>query len=252
VEIPDRYELKYLITESQVEAVRRFITPYCTLDPNSESEPSHQYIIRSLYFDTPRRDLYWISRQRRAHRWKMRVRQYGEGKTASKKVFLELKNKHCELVKKSRTRVPAEGWANRIRSELPWDGSSEETRFREKLERYPLAPALMVRYEREAWSSTVDFYARVTIDRQITCQPWAEWNLDGDANNWLSLDSRRTMKAIPEGVVLELKCQTSVPDWLIALPTVLGLQKTSYSKFCAGIERFWGRDSLLSLMHNYT
>jgi hypothetical protein len=59
------------------------------------------------------------------------------------------------------------------------------------------------------------------------------------------------MKAVPEGVVLELKCQTAVPNWLIALPTVLGLQKASYSKFCTGTERLWGRDTLLSLVHNY-
>jgi hypothetical protein len=64
IEIPDRYELKYLISESKVEAVRRAIAPYCVLDPYSAHAPNHEYGIQSLYLDTEMRDLFRISRER--------------------------------------------------------------------------------------------------------------------------------------------------------------------------------------------
>ena len=112
IEIPDRYELKYVIPEWQTDAVRRAIEPFCVLDPNSAREPSRQYAIQSLYLDTPNRDLYRISREKRARRWKARVRSYDGSDT----VFLEVKNKDHDLVKKPRARIPAAGWVERAAS----------------------------------------------------------------------------------------------------------------------------------------
>jgi hypothetical protein len=245
VEIPDRYELKYLISECQVDAIRRAIEPYCALDPHSAKAPGGQYAIRSLYLDTPNRDLYRISRERRACRWKARIRGY-EG---SNVVFLEVKNKDHDLIKKLRARIPAGGWDKRIQGPLYPGANSAERMFCHKLERYGLVPTLMVRYMREAWMSTIDNYARVTFDRCVVCQPWEFWGLDCDERNWLALDSRRSMLTVPQGVVLELKCTTAVPRWLSNVARDMGLTRARYSKYCKGIERFWARDTLLGLLH---
>ena len=245
IEIPDRYELKYLISESKVEAVRRAIAPYCVLDPYSACAPNHEYGIQSLYLDTEMRDLYRISRERSGRRWKARVRRYDGSDT----VFLEVKNKDNDMVRKSRAKIPAEGWVERVHGPLQAEASRAERQFCQRLERHHLIPMVMVRYMREAWMSTVDSYARVTFDRQVVCQPWSEWSLDADPRNWLALDSSKSMLSVPQGVVLELKCLSAVPRWLSNLARILDLQKTRYSKYCKGIARLWARDTLLGVLN---
>ena len=250
--IPDRYELKYLISDSQTEVVRRAIEPFCTLDAHSGNAPDHHYVIRTLYLDTPGMDLYRMSCEKRSRRWKARVRQYGEGDSASSTVFLEVKTKDGAVVSKLRTRMPAEGWADRLVGVPPQHGSMAEMTFRERLLRHALEPKLLVRYEREAWTSTIDAYARVTLDRRIECQPWSRWQLQGGDHGWLALDSGRNMKAVPAGVVLELKCTTAVPRWLSSLVHSLGLTRTRYSKYCQGIERTSGRDGVVARLSEFT
>jgi hypothetical protein len=245
IEIPDRYELKYLISESQVEAVRRAIEPYCVLDPNCEGLPGQEYGIQSLYLDTPNRDLFRISRERRARRWKARVRRYDGSET----VFLEIKNKDHDLIKKQRARIPADGWSERVHRQLGADASPAERIFCERLERYDLVPTLMVRYQREAWLSTVDSYARVTFDRRVVAQPWNDWSLDVDEVNWVALDSSHSMLTVPRGVVLELKCLTAVPRWLSNVVHSVGLVRDRYSKYCKGVERHFARDTLLGVLN---
>ena len=245
LEIPDRYELKYLISEAKVDAVRRAIAPFCVLDPNSARAPDHAYAIQSLYLDTETRDLYRVSRERRAHRWKARIRHYDGSDT----VFLEVKNKDNDMVRKSRAKIPAAGWVERVRGLLRKDASPAERQFCQRLERHHLIPMLMVRYLREAWMSTVDAYARVTFDRQVVCQPWADWSLDADPRNWLALDSATSMLTVPQGVVLELKCLSAVPGWLANMTRKVDLQKTRYSKYCKGIDRSFARDTLFGLLH---
>ena len=245
IEIPDRYELKYVIPEWQTDAVRRAIEPFCVLDPNSAREPSRQYAIQSLYLDTPNRDLYRISREKRARRWKARVRSYDGSDT----VFLEVKNKDHDLVKKPRARIPAAGWVERVHGPLHSEATSAERLFCQRLERYHLVPTLMVRYQREAWVSTVDSYARVTFDRRVVCQAWADWSLDGDPNSWVALDGERSMLGTPHGVVVELKCLSAVPRWLTGVARSAALARIPYSKYCRGIERLFARDALLRVLN---
>jgi len=51
---------------------------------------------------------------------------------------------------------------------------------------------------------------------------------------------------------VELKCTTAVPRWMSNLANTLAMSRTRYSKFCNGIERLWGRDTLLGALHNFT
>lgn len=245
IDIPDRYELKYIIPEWQVDAVHDAIEPFCVLDPNSARAPSRQYAIQSLYLDTMNRDLFRISRERRPRRWKARIRRYDGSDT----VFLEVKNKDHDMVKKSRAKIPAAGWVERVYGPLHPNATPAERLFCQRLERYHLVPTLMVHYLREAWMSTVDSYARVTFDRQVVCQPWDDWSLDADPRNWLALDSSRSMLSVPQGVVLELKCLSAVPRWLSNVIRNAGLQKARYSKYCKGIERLYARDTLFGVLN---
>ena len=46
------------------------------------------------------------------------------------------------------------------------------------------------------------------------------------------------------GLVLELKSTIDVPRWMTTVQSQVGMLRTGYSKYCTGIERVWGRDSL--------
>lgn len=241
--IPRRYELKYVVTQAQADAVRLAIAPFCRLDRNSADAPDHEYSIKSIYLDSPARDLYRVSREGRDPRFKVRVRRYGSGGA----VFLEVKRKEQGLVRKSRARVPASEWPERLLSR-PADTSPAEQAFLFAVDRYQLAPALLVHYEREAWASFVDDYARVTLDRQIRCQAPNGWDFEGDPSAWLPLDHAGTMHGTAGAALLELKCTQQVPAWMAHLTEQLELWKSGFSKYCNGLERLEGHASLPSFL----
>lgn len=241
IDIPDRYELKYVIAESQAEAIRRAIAPFCVCDPHASNDADHAYPIQSLYLDTPTYALFRMSQERRACRWKARIRRY----RGSPSIFLEIKSKDHDVVKKERACIPADGWAERLHRPTPADCSPGERVFRERMATSQLAPHLMVRYQREAWLSAVDSYARVTFDRRIVCQSWTDWSFADDERGFVALDDPRSMGGVRCGVLLELKCLRAVPRWLSALTRTLGLRKARYSKYCKGIDRLAGRGEVL-------
>jgi hypothetical protein len=235
--IPRRYELKYALPESRVDAVREAILPYCALDRFCALRPERSYVIRTLYLDTFGRELYRRSREGRPRSVKVRVRTYGDEGTAP--VFLELKRKEHGFILKTRGRIDA-AWAERLHGPAATGAGPEEQAFRDQLARRALQPTLLVRYEREAWFSEVDEYARVTFDRRITCQAWPRWELGGSREAQVPIDDGPSLGGVPRGVLLELKCTLDFPRWMTALVQRLGLVRAGYSKYCTGVERIWG------------
>jgi hypothetical protein len=241
-DIPARHELKYVIPEWQGDDVRRAIAPFCV--PDAHARQDRGYAIHSLYLDTPTLALFRMAQERRASRWKARIRWYDDATS----LFLELKRKDHDVVTKTRAVIPAAGWRDRLDAPLPADATPAERVFRDRLEHYQLLPSVMVRYQREAWLSTVDAYARVTFDRRIVCQPWQDWSLAADERSWLALDDARSLAGVTAGVLLELKCPRAVPRWLAQLTRSLGLRKARYSKYCRGVVRVGGRGDLYGVL----
>lgn len=235
--IPRRYELKYVIPEALVDAVREAILPWCTLDRFCAARAERHYTIRSIYLDTPARDLYRRCREGRPRRLKVRMRTYEGGGEAP--VFLEVKRKDHGLVLKTRGRIDARA-AARLREGPAAGAGPAELLFHEQLQRHALEPTLIVRYEREAWTSTVDAYGRVTFDRRITCQPWTRWDFAAPAGARVSIDGGLAMRQVPRAVLLELKCTVDVPRWMTELVGRLGLVRSGYSKYCTAVDRLWG------------
>lgn len=241
--IPARHELKYLVTVEQAAAISEHLAPYCALDRHSAASSRRQYVIQTLYLDTPRRQLYWASRAEQPGRLKVRVRTYGDGGP----VFFELKRKSHGIIRKSRVRVARAGWAQRITGPLSDDAAFVERDFRTYVDRHHLEPAVLVRYRREAWVGLYDDYARVTLDREVRVQPLRTLSLEPDEAGWLPIDDSRSTRGVVRGVVLELKSGLEVPAWMRRLIERFGLQRTSYSKYCLGIEHCFGRRHPLAL-----
>lgn len=240
--IPPRHEYKYLVTEDDAQRLRAALTPYCALDEHSQASMDSQYLIQSLYLDTPRHALYWASRMEQPGRMKVRVRTYG----GPGPVFLEVKRKHRRVIRKARADVPRSGWAARGEAP-PASPSAAEQDFWAQVSRHLLEPMTLVRYRREAWVGLYDDYARVTFDREVQFQPWSEWSLEGDASSWLPMDDAGSARAVHRAVVVELKCPLSAPVWMQRLVERLDLFRLSFSKYCTSIERGLGRRHPLHL-----
>ena len=163
--LPLRHELKFLITRTQVEVLRRTLGAVLTLDPNAVKNGG-SYHIRSLYFDTVFDDALYDKISGVKDRDKYRMRIYN---LSDKEVFLECKTKVGTLISKRSVKIPRT-LAEQI---IACDPSGlENTRsgllrdvYREMRTRL-LHPVVIVDYEREAYLHPAE-EVRITLDMQV-------------------------------------------------------------------------------------
>lgn len=212
-----RYELKYMLTKAQKEAVLQAMASHMKQDQYGRTT------IRNIYFDTPTYLLIRRSIERPVYKEKLRIRSYSRvGPEAP--VFVELKKKYEHVVYKRRALCPqdaAMAWMAGLHSmEKPSQIAREIDYF---LEHYgALNPVLFLSYEREAYYALDGSDFRVTFDENILCR---EENL--------SLDSEPSGTPIlPEGkVLMEIKCSGGIPMWMVRVLSAERLYKTCFSKY---------------------
>lgn len=236
VSIPARYELKYLLTPKQVDAVRDSIAGVCSLDRYSAAAARQRYTITSLYLDTGDLGFYRAHIDRAPRRLKLRVRRYD---SENSPVFLEVKRRDDQMVLKTRAITSQHDWLARMQH--PSDGDEALHDFSAVLERTHAEPRLLVRYQREAWASDVDEYARVTFDSALTFQAWEQLSLDGWDDGWTPIDDAATQESLRSLLVLELKFAGRAPPWMVSLVRRLDLLRRGFSKYVAGVDQVWGR-----------
>lgn len=236
-DIPPRYEHKFLLTSGQAAAVRRMIEPFCTLDPFSARAADRRYSITSLYLDTPHLGFYRAWELAAPRRFKLRVRRYGAA-LGDSPVFLEVKERVDDTTIKRRAiidaRDAASSWLARARDGA--GGSAAERDFAARRDRYRCVPALLVRYEREAWKGTWDAYARVTFDAHLQYQACDRWTLDGDGG-WLPADDPTATGEEDPRILLEIKFERDVPRWLVGVMRNLELDRRGFSKYGTGVRQ---------------
>lgn len=235
-EIIERYEYKYLIPARLVPAIRTAVLTTSRID--KYAGPDGTYRIRSLYLDTDRYDLYWANQREQGDRFKARIRTY-PGKTSP--VFFEIKRRVLDVIVKSRAAVPMEIWRDALEgreaalSKLSAGARRGMEKFMGPYHRHHLRPAMIVEYEREAYISDVDSYARLTFDRKIVVQPQDKLDLDADPSLWRPVDHVAQTRT-PEPIsVLELKFERRPPPWMVSLVKRLDLVRASFSKYCYGV-----------------
>lgn len=234
----ERLELKFLIDEVQAERIRSDIAPYCNADKHSRaqstSRPSRKgYPISSLYLDTPSLAFHRAKERGDPERIKLRVRTYSDTSPAT----LEIKRRRSDVIDKTRGSVDRHRVEDAARGAFHPPGSPRFLDdFAAMVATAGALPTLTVRYEREAYESTVDEYARVTFDRHITVRPNCEWELCPDSEDWCHFDEhwKTGLRTLP--VVMEVKCQTdSLPIWMIDMVRRNDLSQTSFSKYSIGV-----------------
>lgn len=235
-ELIERYEYKFLVSARHVPHIRELARLACRIDKNANADGT--YLIRSLYLDSDRYDLYWANEREQADRFKMRIRTYPGKKSP---VFLEVKRRFKDVIVKSRALVSADIWQKVITCDgptldkLPPNTRANVMPFLARLHRHHLHPVLLVQYEREAYVSEIDSYARLTFDKKIVVQPIETFELEADPHRWRPVDHTWQTRTTEPMTVLELKFERRPPAWMVAMVRQLGLVRGSFSKYCYGI-----------------
>lgn len=235
----NRYELKYWVPQALSREMSRSIEPFCELDPYSTTGPDRQYVITSLYLDSPRYSLFEDAAGDEADRYKLRIRTYGERSEGP--ITSEVKRKVKNVIVKSRAFLPRDLYPRLFEDPCgaqPSFASPEEERYYNdfvlRMTWRHAIPRSLVRYSREAWESTIDEYVRVTFDRKILYQPAIGWDLLGDPSAWISLDGARE-NGLGAFCSLEIKCESNFPAWLQDFVLRFDLTRNSYSKYVRAV-----------------
>lgn len=212
-----RYELKYLLTPGQKEAVLAAMAPH--MEPDAYGRTT----IRNLYYDT---DTFLLARrsiEKPVYKEKLRIRSYRAAEPQST-VFVELKRKYRHVVYKRRLSLPeqeAMAWVSgKCRCPIQSQISEEVDWF---LHYYTaLHPVVFLSYEREAYYARDGSDLRVTFDDRVLCR-----------QEELSLGSEvYGTPILPQGkVLMELKCSGGIPLWMTGVLSRENLFKTSFSKY---------------------
>lgn len=217
----ERYEVKYLLDQHQLQAVLQAMAPHMTPDEYSHSS------IRNLYLDTPDFRLIRHSLERPVYKEKLRIRSYGRA-GADSPVFVELKKKYLAVVYKRRICLPRDQAKLCLQGASPWPASQIGRELAYAMDFYaPLQPAVYLSYERDAYRGIEDTGFRVTFDREI-CYRRTELTLDSDP--W-------GIPILPEDrVLMEVKVPGGFPLWMAHVFSEQGIFKTSFSKYGAAYQ----------------
>lgn len=233
-EIFKRFELKYLLTRAEYAALRSAILPRMAYD--KYGDPEGKYNIVSLYYESSDKRIYYETMNKLRFRQKLRLRVYDQADLSSN-AFIEVKQKFKNVVNKRRSIIPL-GEAYDILSH-PYNEqsianaqASNPQILREALHfkgLYHLQPAVVVSYDRQAFSGTADSEKdlRVTFDYNIMCRS-DNLGLENGPKGYPIIDY--------DTVILEVKVSNSVPFWLARILSELEFVKQGFSKYCTSID----------------
>lgn len=230
----ERYELKYLIHESMVEPISRYVEHFCVMDYFSEISHDKFYTINSLYFESPTYH-FMRAKENQTARFSLRVRSYGDHPKAP--FYFETKQKIADFSKKRRGRVPVKNWQDLfLDPSRTYEGFAPENDphlqyFLGLTRTYNAHPMILTQYRRKAYLSTVDDYARVTFDKALRYRPETDYNVIPTDETMLNYDHPDTFGQPGVNVILELKCERKIPVWIVDLIRRFDLTRGGFSKF---------------------
>ena len=195
-----RHELKYLISRSAAELLRRRLHHFMHRDPHAG--PTGQYTIRSLYFDGFHAEAFHEKVSGIAERMKYRIRYYNYEPRFLK---LECKEKHGSLTSKRAASVSLEQ-ALALQNKQPMetaDGLVLE--LQQKMNWEGLRPRVLVDYDRTPFVCA-DGNTRITLDENLRTRP-GSWELLGDHHAMIPVLE-------PDQVILEVKFDDFLPGYL--------------------------------------
>lgn len=239
----ERYELKYHFPIGRLPELEGFLRPWCELDPASAGSRTGFYGVTSLYLDSPRHTLLRHGQVGMDGRFNMRIRAYGTNPEASRSWHMEIKEKACDQVTKSRgvLRAPTPEllWTetDQVLQAAVGDDRANLKRFLHKALTWNVHPILLTQYRRMAWFGLLEDYARITVDIGMCWREETGFDFSADHRDMRPSDLPE--RFVPGcDAVIELKCaRDRIPVWMIELIRHFNLVRTGFSKFeSAGVQ----------------
>lgn len=247
----ERYEQKYLISPREALAIKQSIVPYVRPDRYTKQSLNHRYCVLSLYLDGINRPLYSATTDQSSARLKLRIRTYG-GQTC----FLEVKRKIRGMVWKSRVMLNPEQYhslfsreaSHMTRAERQKQFAHLNSNQRATLDeflwwsdRYQARPYAWVGYEREGYESPDGDYARITFDYQVKGKLSHDYSISPSLiqdyyQNWQRVDFATELRSKQAGIILELKSEKRVPEWMSRLSQIHNLSAMGVSKYTLTVD----------------
>jgi len=226
-----RYELKYRIRESKARAIARYIQSYIAADQYSRKRPDYQYPISSLYFDSNEFHLCCETIEKKANRFKLRVRCYDDNPDSP--CFFEIKRRLNMVIMKDRARVSKTSFPDIIQAHrIPEDLHKKDIEILRQFMLYvkmlQAHPVVLVRYMRQAFEDDSSNRVRITFDRELSFKPVNSPVLMLNGSGW---------QRIPmDFVILEIKFSNQYPAWLSDMVKIFDLKQTAMSKYVSSVK----------------
>ncbi|MDR3344541.1 MAG: polyphosphate polymerase domain-containing protein [Oscillospiraceae bacterium] len=226
IEIFNRYENKYLISEKTLVLLQRGMSGYMALDEYNKHRET--YPICNIYYDTEDSYLIRTSLSKPVYKEKLRLRSYGTPEPDSK-AYVEIKKKFRGLVNKRRSAMKlTEAYDFLSGSEIPelqpYMNAQVLREAQYILARHRLKPRVYLSYDRRAFFGDKQSDLRVSFDTAIITR-----------RHDLRLESGVYGESlIPQGKwLMEVKTSQSIPVWLARLLSEHRIYPISFSKYGA-------------------
>lgn len=217
-----RYEIKYLLTEEQKQAILTAMQPYMKLDKYGHTT------IRNIYYDTDNYRLIRQSLEKPVYKEKLRVRSY-KAAAPQDDVFVELKKKYKKVVYKRRLTLSEEQVTNSFKQNLSLPVNSQIGNEIEYFRNYygSLKPAVFLTYERKAFCALDGGDFRVTFDQNILYRDY-DISLGSKVYGTPLLNKGETL--------MEIKTSGGIPLWMSHALSRNKIYHTSFSKYGAAYQ----------------
>lgn len=215
-----RHELKYLVSENEIELIRNRICMLMELDANVGSE--RQYNISSLYFDDLYDTCYYDKENGVNPREKFRIRIYNHD---TGRISLECKRKECGKTLKTSCLISKEQAEKLCHGEYLRDIGNHPPllrKFTEQMMSRGLHPVIIVEYNRVPFVYKYG-NVRVTFDRGLSSS--------NEVTNFLTgqIAKRPVMETGQH--LLEVKYDEYIPDVIYNALQIDNLGQTAFSKY---------------------
>ena len=223
----NRFERKYRCNFREYLAIKHAIYPYVKQDYYTQIAPNNRYLVRSLYFDTAQYQMYFEKAGGNTDRIKFRIRTYGDQEKDNLDVRVELKLRNGNLTSKYGTIITSTDCENFLRKRH-WGSNSDPVliEFERRVHMLNLLPQTLVEYRREGYQTIDGNGIRITFDHRIK------------SASGKSLFPKHLFWRVhhEQMVVLEIKHEKPIPQWLNNLIKEHGLYLVSNSKFAFGVQ----------------
>lgn len=223
IEVFNRKEIKYLITDEDKAALFSIIEKYMNCD--AYNKDGKTYSICNLYLDTESDELIRKSLEKPFFKEKIRLRSYGKV-SLTDNVFLESKKKFDGVVNKRRTTFVLhdayEYFENGNIIENPKMNKQVMKEINYIMNMYNLKPRVFISYDRLAFFEKNNSDFRLTLDTNIQTRR---------DNLRLDYDIYGNQLLQPGQWIMEAKAFKAFPLWFVHFLSERKIFQTSFSKY---------------------